>query len=80
MYVRYAESARVAWLNNFGVHIDPSHQKDWHELATPRGTGVILKSIKVDYKFVRTLPVLLLAPIPSKSYLLLPLFEKAVCD
>jgi hypothetical protein len=46
MYVRYAESARVNWANNYAV------QREWSELATPKGVGMILKSIGVEYKFV----------------------------
>ena len=52
MYVRYAESARVNWANNYAVHVDPGHKKEWSELATPKGVGMILKSIGVEYKFV----------------------------
>jgi hypothetical protein len=52
MYVRYAESARVNWANNYAVHVDPGHKREWSELATPKGVGMILKSIGVEYKFV----------------------------
>jgi acyl-CoA thioesterase FadM len=55
MYVRYAESARVNWALNYGVHVDPEHKREWSELASPRGVGMILKSIGVEYKFVRIL-------------------------
>lgn len=56
MYVRYAESARVNWANNYAVHVDPGHKREWSELATPRGVGMILKSIGVEYKFPMTYP------------------------
>jgi hypothetical protein len=53
MYVRYAESARVNWAWNYAVHIDPGNRREWIELCTPKGDGLILKSIGVEYKFVR---------------------------
>lgn len=55
MYVRYSESARILWFKNFASHIDPQHRRQWEELWTPKGYGLILKSIKVDYKFVSLL-------------------------
>lgn len=51
-YNRYAESARVNWAQKYATHIDPAHKKEWSELCTPRGIGLILRSIKTDYKFV----------------------------
>jgi len=53
MYTRYAESARVEWVRNFALHIDPAHSREWTDLVSPRGDGIILKSLKIDYKFVR---------------------------
>ncbi|TVY16969.1 hypothetical protein LARI1_G006646 [Lachnellula arida] len=50
-YVRWAESARVNWTNNYAVHFDPSHRREWAELSMPKGVGMILKSIRTDYKF-----------------------------
>lgn len=52
-YIRYAESARVNWAYNYAVHIDPKNRTKWSELLTPRGDGLILRSMKTDYKFVR---------------------------
>lgn len=52
MYNRYAESSRVNWTNNFANYLDPTHKREWSELLTPRGDGLILKSIRTDYKFV----------------------------
>lgn len=52
MYVRYAESARVNWSQNMALHRDPANKEKWKELMTPKSIGLILKSIKVDYKFV----------------------------
>lgn len=55
MYVRYAESGRVNWAQNYAHHIDPNHKREWSELCSSKGDGMILRSIKVDYKFVRGL-------------------------
>jgi hypothetical protein len=51
MYNRYAESARVNWTRNFAAS-DPTHEKQWMELITPKSIGLILRSITTDYKFV----------------------------
>jgi hypothetical protein len=51
MYNRYAESARVNWTLNFAAS-DPGHKREWLELMTPKKVGLILRSIKTDYKFV----------------------------
>lgn len=51
-YIRYAESARINWVQNFASHIDPRHKKEWSELWTSKGDGLILRSMKTDYKFV----------------------------
>ena len=58
MYNRYAESARVNWTLNFAAS-DPQHKAEWMELMTPKSVGLILRSIKTDYKFVsfRSIPV-----------------------
>jgi hypothetical protein len=40
------------WAWNYAVHIDPEHKKEWSELWTSKGDGLILKSIRTDYKFV----------------------------
>lgn len=53
MYNRYAESARVNWATNYAAS-DPANKKEWNELMTPKGVGLILRSIKTDYKFVST--------------------------
>lgn len=51
MYNRYAESARVNWTLKFAAQ-DPAHKKEWLELMSPKSIGLILRSIKTDYKFV----------------------------
>lgn len=55
MYNRYAESARVNWTLNFANALDPAHKAEWKALVTPSDVGLILRSIRTDYKFVRTL-------------------------
>lgn len=50
MYNRYAESARVNWTLKFAAS-DPAHKTAWMELMSPKGVGLILRSIKTDYKF-----------------------------
>ncbi|KAF2868999.1 thioesterase-like superfamily-domain-containing protein [Massariosphaeria phaeospora] len=51
IYNRYAESARVNWALNFANTIDPAHKSEWTGLVTPSGIGMILRSIRTDYKF-----------------------------
>lgn len=62
-YYRYAESARVNWITNFSVHVDPAHSKEWAELMQPKAIGLIMKSLKCDFKFVSFASPLL--PIPT---------------
>ncbi|KAJ5840743.1 uncharacterized protein N7525_005931 [Penicillium rubens] len=50
-YVRYAETARVNWTRNIGNYIDTANKKEWINMLGSTGIGLILKSIKVDYKF-----------------------------
>ena len=50
-YNYWAESARVNWIENF-ANQDALNHKAWSELLTPRGDGLILKSIKTYFKFV----------------------------
>ncbi|KAK4191274.1 thioesterase-like superfamily-domain-containing protein [Podospora australis] len=55
-YYRYAESARVNWITNFAVHVDPKHRQQWAELMTPKSTGLIMRSLKCDFKFPMIYP------------------------
>jgi acyl-CoA thioesterase FadM len=55
-YNRYAESARINWAYNYALHHDPAHKELWSQLWTPRGDGLILRSIRTDYKFPMTWP------------------------
>ncbi|KAE8387899.1 thioesterase-like superfamily-domain-containing protein [Aspergillus alliaceus] len=55
-YARYAETARVYLTRNFATHIDPDHKKEWMNIVGSTGIGLILRSIKIDYKFPMTYP------------------------
>lgn len=39
-------------MRNYGTHFDRMNEKKWADLLSSRGVGLILRSIKVDYKFV----------------------------
>jgi hypothetical protein len=53
MYNRFAESSRVGYFRNFTAAVDEQYKQAWIDLMTPKAVGLILKSIKTDYKFVR---------------------------
>ncbi|KAI5857022.1 thioesterase-like superfamily-domain-containing protein [Tricharina praecox] len=55
-YNRWAESARINWAWNLAKHVDPANNTRWSDLWTPRGLGLILRSINVDYKFPMEYP------------------------
>ncbi|OOF95705.1 hypothetical protein ASPCADRAFT_207052 [Aspergillus carbonarius ITEM 5010] len=55
-YPRYAETARVYYTRNFAMHIDPAHKREWLNLVSSKGIGLILRSITIDYKFPMTYP------------------------
>lgn len=40
------------WTRNMGNYIDPANKKAWINMLCNTGIGLILKSIKMDYKFV----------------------------
>jgi hypothetical protein len=42
----------VNWTRNIGNYIDTANKKEWINMLGNTGIGLILKSIKVDYKFV----------------------------
>lgn len=56
VYNKYAESARVNWLRNFATTVDPEHKHEWDQLMSPKGIGLIMRSIKTDYKFPMAYP------------------------
>lgn len=52
VYNRYAESGRLQWAQKFANHIDPGNREAWSELWTPKGIGLILRTITTEFKFV----------------------------
>ncbi|KAK4091620.1 hypothetical protein Purlil1_4050 [Purpureocillium lilacinum] len=52
IYNRFAESARVNWITSYAATAEPAQRQQWDELMTPRSIGLILRSIKTDYKLV----------------------------
>lgn len=58
LYNRYAETGRVEWAMKYAKYIDPAKGEIWKELVTPKSIGLILKSIKTEYKFVSANPPL----------------------
>ncbi|CAN8096023.1 unnamed protein product [Discula destructiva] len=81
-YIRYAESARTNWVLQLALQTpsgEPGQRKAWRDLMNARSsTGIILKSIKCDYKFPMTYPdrisvyhKLRHAPSPQSSLLVL---------
>ncbi|GES60930.1 thioesterase/thiol ester dehydrase-isomerase [Aspergillus terreus] len=55
-YARYAETARVYFMRNYATHVDPAHKQEWMNLVSNKGVGVIIRSLKLDYKFPMTYP------------------------
>ncbi|KAM3556395.1 hypothetical protein MY1884_005080 [Beauveria asiatica] len=55
-YNGFAESGRVNWMMNVAAHVAPEHRREFTELMSPRGIGLILASIRTDYKFPMTFP------------------------
>lgn len=39
-------------MRNYATYIDPEHKQEWLNMVGSTGIGLILRSIKVDYKFV----------------------------
>jgi hypothetical protein len=52
MYNRYAESGRIEWVQQYIRHVDPEHAQEWEEMMTPKGSGLILRKITTEFKFV----------------------------
>lgn len=42
------------WLLTLAAAADLAQRQEWSELMTPKSVGLILRSIKTDYKLVRT--------------------------
>ncbi|KAG6003926.1 hypothetical protein E4U21_001605 [Claviceps maximensis] len=56
MYNRYAESGRVNWITSFASHAPLQERQQWLDIMSPRGIGLILRSIRTDYKLPITYP------------------------
>ncbi|KAL7805913.1 Thioesterase/thiol ester dehydrase-isomerase [Trichoderma gracile] len=56
IYNRYAESGRVNWARKLAQFSDPKYEQEWYDLMTPKGVGLILASIRTDFKFPMTFP------------------------
>ncbi|PNY24995.1 Uncharacterized protein TCAP_05059 [Tolypocladium capitatum] len=56
VYNRYAESGRLNWIASFAYAAEPEHRRRWDELMMPNGVGLILRSIKSDFKLPMTYP------------------------
>lgn len=54
VYNRYAETGRVDWFGKIATFVDPAHAKEWREMITPKGDGLILRKITTEFKFVST--------------------------
>ena len=55
MYNKYAETGRVQFTHNHAEHATGEERQQWLDLVTPKNLGLILKSIKTEYKFVHLL-------------------------
>lgn len=52
-YNKWAESGRIEWANELACEEKDRERRDqWRELWSSRGVGMILRSIRTDYKFV----------------------------
>ncbi|KAL7954765.1 Thioesterase/thiol ester dehydrase-isomerase [Trichoderma compactum] len=56
IYNRLAESGRVNWTRNLAQFSDPKYQQEWYDLMSPKSIGLILASIRTDFKFPMTFP------------------------
>ncbi|TQV94029.1 hypothetical protein V2A60_002904 [Cordyceps javanica] len=56
MYNRFAESSRVNWVMNIAAQVPPELRHEVTELMSPRSIGLILASIRTDYKVPITFP------------------------
>ncbi|KAF4996148.1 hypothetical protein FDECE_12573 [Fusarium decemcellulare] len=57
MYNKYVETARVRFVRHHGEDAATAEQqKQWNALPTPQGLGLILKSIKTEFKLPLTFP------------------------
>ncbi|RFU75897.1 hypothetical protein TARUN_6359 [Trichoderma arundinaceum] len=52
----HMQSGRFNWFRNLADLAEPQYTQQWLDLTGPRGVGLILASIKTDYKFPMTYP------------------------
>lgn len=52
MYNRWAETGRVNWFMRLAEEVKPENKREMQELMTPKSVGLILGSIKTEFKFV----------------------------
>jgi acyl-CoA thioesterase FadM len=52
VYNFWAETARINWVRSFALQIedDAAQRAMWDDLISPKGIGLILRSIKTEYK------------------------------
>lgn len=51
-YLRYSETSRIWYFRRLAAHVPRNKRKEWDELLSPKGEGLILKSANVDFLFV----------------------------
>ncbi|CEI41763.1 unnamed protein product [Fusarium venenatum] len=56
MYNKYAETGRVKFIHNQSEDATEEEKSQWLDLPTPRGLGLILRSITTEYKFPLEFP------------------------
>lgn len=56
VYNKWAESGRALWARRYATHLDRPNATAWKDVFTPRGQGLILRSIHTDFKFPMTFP------------------------
>ena len=52
-------------MNYFATRADPAHRREWMELMSPRKVGLIMKSLRTEFKFVSWAVGLSVLPSPS---------------
>ncbi|EFQ34198.1 hypothetical protein CGRA01v4_09804 [Colletotrichum graminicola] len=56
MYNRYVETGLVQFFRTHGKDSAAEEKKEWEDLVTPRGLGVIKKTITTEFKFPMKFP------------------------
>ncbi|MCJ1243132.1 hypothetical protein MMC30_000329 [Trapelia coarctata] len=56
-YLRFAESSRIHWFSGIPPpSSSEEHKQQWLDTCFPRGLGLILKSIQIDFKYPLAFP------------------------